>query len=153
MNWEVVHALTMLPGFIVSPQSVAYKLFCGISCAYHFCKAFRKRKFKTIQFLQRADLISQLVACLANSKSIHQRTIILGMLVISSRLNIRKEKERRIHLGLNGASILLCNGFTAPSIYMWTMVFACCVLANTTHIQVFHSLMHLFGHAAFSLQT
>lgn len=150
MNWEIIHALTMIPGFFVTPKSVAYRVFCCTSCAYHFCKALRKRKYA--RKLQRADLVSQLVACFANSKYTYQKVFILTGLLIASMLNIKKEKQRRIHLGINGISIILCNGVAAPAIYMWSLVFTCCAAANMTHIQMFHSAMHLFGHAAFSLQ-
>lgn len=153
MNWEIIHAVTMIPGMFIQPKSITYRVFSAISFAYHFTKAFRKRKKKTIYFLKRADLTAQLITCLANSKNQDQRSIILCLILYAWQLNIKKEKQRRVHLALNGAGILMCNGLNQPSIYLWGMVFTCCVLTNTTHIQLFHSAMHLFGHAAFSLQT
>lgn len=152
MNWEVIHAVTMIPGMFIRPKSISYRAFCSISCAYHFCKSFRKKRKKAINYLQRADLTSQLIACLANSSRAHQYMIITLLLLTSTKLDIQKEKHRRIHLAMNGVSILICNGIVRPSIYLWGMVFMCCVATNLTHIQIFHSAMHLFGHAAFALQ-
>lgn len=151
MNWELIHAITMLPGFFISPKSLSYRALCGISCAYHFCKSLKKRRRNLVYMLQRADLAAQLLVCLANAKYDHHREIIIYMMLIATQLNVKNEKQRRLHLIINGISILICNGFVKPSIYMWGMVFTCCVATNLTHIQIFHSAMHLFGHAAFSL--
>lgn len=152
MIWEIIHAVTMIPGMFIQPKSITYRVFSGISFAYHFTKAFKRRNKKTIYFLKRADLTAQLITCLANSQNQDQRSIILCLILYASQLNIKREKQRRIHLAVNGASILLCNGLNRPSIYLWSMVFTCCILTNTTHIQFFHSAMHLFGHTAFYLQ-
>lgn len=152
MNWELVHAITMMPGFFIRPKSITYRAFSGISCAYHFCKSMRKRRRKLVHTLQRADLTAQLITCLFNAKHDHQKAKVLFILLIALQLNIKKEKQRRLHLILNGISILTCNGFVKPSIQLWCTVFACCIATNLTHIQMFHSAMHLFGHAAFALQ-
>lgn len=152
MNWEIIHAVTMIPGMFIQPKSITYMVFSGLSFSYHLCKGFRKQSKKTIYYLQRADLTSQLLVCLANSKTSDQRFIIMCLLLCVSQLNIQREKQRRVHLVINGLSILICNGFKRPAIYLWSMVFNCCVIMNLTHIQFFHSAMHLFGHAAFSLQ-
>lgn len=141
----------MIPGLLVLPKSISYAAFCLVSCAYHTSKSLDKSSNVTF-ILQRCDYYSQIIACMANSCLTWQRLIISFLFICSMKLDITKENHRKCHLALNGMSIVVCNGFQAPSIYAWGLVFGCCIASNITGIHVFHSIMHLIGHVASSLQ-
>jgi hypothetical protein len=157
-----------------------YCAFCATSCIYHLTKAItneqgyqNKNNNKKIiispgsfhiiislshkhlfvfipKFLQRADFFIQLVACYWYARVVLARYVISALMCASFFLDLNDQRQKRVHLVMNGAGIVLSNlGNGAASMALWSSVVACAVAFNVTRWDAFHSLMHLCGHAAF----
>ena len=150
--WELAHAVTMLPGLFLPMRAgtAPYKAFCVCSFTYHMCKSLFKHK-KTHTLLLRADLLSQLLACVMNNK--RSNAYIYAVICASPFINVNDLRQKRIHLVLNGTCILYVNRLRrGPALLGWTSVIFCSLIANITDKQFYHSLMHLLGHLAFYAQ-
>jgi hypothetical protein len=154
MPWELLHALTMVPGlFITHAQTnrlIAYKVFCICSIFYHSLRLASSNS-KYILIFMRIDFLSQQIACWFNSNNTWS-TLLLSIIAIGSlRIDISNEKGRLIHKIMNGASIIITSlGYSYVSTFYWFTVIACAILFQTTRYNIFHSLMHLCGHIAYS---
>ena len=142
--WELVHALTMIPGFVF--KNWYYRLFCSCSITYHCFRGFFPNKDKYINKLLHIDLLSQLIACLFTANELNRKAIIFIPILLSFMINVKQQKYQQ--LAMNGVSIFVSNN-NPEAVYNWVGVMSLCVMYNLTKNEWIHSLMHLMAHWAY----
>ena len=157
-SWEFVHAFSMLPGLLIGSVGIrvyAYNMFCLSSFVYHLYKAiwYYDADPLMLRLFLRIDLLTQLLACYTNAKnSVVGKMIVLGLAFASTRLDVLKPNEKRVHLVLNGFAILVASSsYGLLCRIAWLGVIACAILYNATSLHAFHSCMHIASHFAYYL--
>ena len=152
--WEVTHALTMLPGLAVR-GSTSYRVFCVCSMAYHLTKAIvvascSRKNQKTGSQLLRLDLTSQLLACAFNANGLFGVAVSMSCMVLSTRCDVRINRERRAHFVMNGLAIMASVGLSSPTAAgLFALMICCKAMSVALGSDALHSAMHLVAHHAF----